>query len=334
MIGVEERDTTLNFDMIQDGDILKMMIIGFDFPKFYLDGLKEADFVRQEQSKAMGIDFLPTMPSHKEGGLMMKCAVIERNGKSTIKVEDGKVILPKYFISCNINQLTLPQVAEKNSKMFENGKYFGFFEQQKGMSSKYGKNKSVSIINIHPESGVAQDFNSKVWANAVPLGFEDAYVDLVEKERTRKDRWEHSLDQWKNLTEQQAIDELMESLSRRFLLAYRGEKNFHFVEPCVGMIFGTTAKASGGKYWRTHSFQWNKKDSLWDTHNLVPYEPPVVTEKMVDIAGMITTAMEIDIEERRKAKEAKASEVVYDATQEAIDMAIESGDDANELPWM
>ena len=31
------------------------------------------------------------MPSHKEGGMVMRCAVIERNGKPTIKVEDGKV---------------------------------------------------------------------------------------------------------------------------------------------------------------------------------------------------------------------------------------------------
>ena len=100
MIGV--KDSEASYDSITDGDRLKLIVLGFEFPKFYLDAIKESDFVKQEQAKAMGMPFTPTMPSHKEGGMVMRCAVIERNEKPTIKTVDGKIKLPNFFINVNI----------------------------------------------------------------------------------------------------------------------------------------------------------------------------------------------------------------------------------------
>lgn len=331
MIGVKESE--VQFDSISDGDRLKLIILGFDFPKFYLDTIKEADFVKQEQAKAMGLPFNPTMPSHKEGGMVMRCAVIERNGKPTIKIEDGKVILPKFFISCMINQLTLPQIHEKNLKMAEAGKYFGYFDQQKGLSSMFGKNKSPKIIKIHPQSGVMQDFDSKIWANAVPLGFEDAYKDLIESEAQRKEDWKFALDVWKGLDEHTAITELFEGLARRFALCYRTDKEYKFVEPCIGLIFDGQAASQGTKYWRLISHRWQAKDKSWEIFNNIKSTPPVVSEQNLNLANMISKALEEDIKARAAAKAAKEAEE-YDADKEALDQAVASGvDDEDELPW-
>ena len=331
MIGV--KDSESSYDSISDGDKLKLIILGFEFPKFYLDAIKEADFVKQEQAKAMGLPFTPTMPSHKEGGMVMRCAVIERNGKPTIKTEDQKIKLPNYFINININQLTLPMIHERNKKMFETGKFFGYFDQQKGLSSHLDSKGRIRIIAIHPPSGVMQDFNSKVYANAVPLGFEDGYVDLIRKEKERQADWETAISIWNSLSENDAITELLDGLSRRFILGYTANKKFICQEPEIGMTFECIARSNNSKYWRATTFEWDKATKAWDVFNPIKSEPQVVSEKRKKLAQAIIEAIKEDVEKRANAKAQKEAEE-YDADKEALDTIVANGtDDEDDFPW-
>ena len=331
MIGV--KDSEASYDSITDGDRLKLIVLGFEFPKFYLDSIKESDFVKQEQAKAMGMPFTPTMPSHKEGGMVMRCAVIERNEKPTIKTVDGKIKLPNYFINVNITQLPLPMIYGKNKTMYENGKFFGYFEQNKGLSSHLTAKGGVKVINIHPASGVCNDFNSKVYANAIPLGFEDAYKDLITKEKERQADWESAVSIWNSLTEDQAVTELFDGLSRRFILGYKSKKNFICQEPEIGMTFECIADGKKGKYWRPKSFQWKADDKSWETFNPLQSEPQVISEKRKKLAQAIVEAIKEDIEKRANAKAQKEAEE-YDADKEALDTMVAEGvEDEDDFPW-
>ena len=331
MIGV--KDDAVQYDTISDGDKLKLIVLGFEFPKFYLDSIKESDFVKQEQAKAMGLPFTPTMPSHKEGGMVMKCAVIERNGKPTFTTVDQKIKLPNFFISTAINQLPLPMIHEKNKKMIDEGKFFGFFDQQKGLSSHVNSKGGLKVINIHPLSGIAQDFNSKVYANAIPLGFEDGYADLIKKEKERKADWESCVSIWNSLTENDATTELFDGLSRRFILGYKEKKKFICQEPEVGMIFEGIAESKKARYWRLKTFQWNAEKKDWDIFNPVQTEPQVISEKRKRLAKAIEEAIKEDIEKRANAKAQKEAEE-YDADKETLDTIVAEGvDDEDDFPW-
>jgi hypothetical protein len=331
MIGV--KDDAVQYDTISDGDKLKLIVLGFEFPKFYLDSIKESDFVKQEQAKAMGLPFTPTMPSHKEGGMVMKCAVIERNGKPTFTTVDQKIKLPNFFISMSINQLPLPMIHEKNKKMIDEGKFFGFFDQQKGLSSHVNSKGGLKVINIHPLSGIAQDFNSKVYANAIPLGFEDGYADLIKKEKERKADWESCVSIWNSLTENDAVTELFDGLSRRFILGYKEKKKFICQEPEVGMIFEGIAESKKARYWRLKTFQWNAEKKDWDIFSPVQTEPQVISEKRKRLAKAIEEAIKEDVEKRANAKAQKEAEE-YDADKETLDTIVAEGvDDEDDFPW-
>ena len=330
MIGIKEKDS--DYSGIANEDKLKLIITGFEFPKFYLDAIKESDFVKQEQNKAMGLPFIPTMPSHKDGGMVMKCAILEINDKPVIKIEDGKVKLPNFFINVWINQLTLPQIHAKNLALEESGKFFGYYDQIKGLSTKFAKNKTPKFIDIHPKSGITQDFDSKVYANAVPLGFEDAYKDLIMDETQRKQDWLSVLSIWANLTEQEATTELLDGLSRRFSLAYRTDKGFELIEPEVGMTFICQAQSTGTKYWKPIGGKWNGANKCWDVFNPIPNQKPVVSTKLIDLAAMIEIALE-EKAQAIKANKAKKEAEEYDAEKEALDTMIEEGNTNNDLPW-
>lgn len=331
MIGVI--DSEVSYDSITDGDRLKLIVLGFEFPKFYLDSIKESDFVKQEQAKAMGLPFTPTMPSHKEGGMVMRCAVIERNGQPTIKTVDGKIKLPNFFINVNITQLPLPMIHSKNKVMADNGKYFGYFEQNKGLSSHLNAKGGVKVISIHPNSGVCNDFNSKVFANAIPLGSEDVYADLIKQEKQRISDWESAVSIWATLTEDQAITELFDGLSRRFILGYKEKKKFICQEPEIGMTFECIADGKKGKYWRPKTFQWKADDKSWEIFNPLQSEPQVISEKRKKLAQAITDALKEDYERRANAKAKKEAEE-YDADKETLDTIVAEGvDDEDDFPW-
>lgn len=329
MIGIKEKDS--DYSGIANGDKLKLLITGFEFPKFYLDAIKESDFVKQEQNRAMGLPFTPTMPSHKYGGMVMKCAIIEVNDKPVIKIEGDKVKLPNFFVNVWINQLTLPQIHAKNIALEESGKYFGYYDQMKGLSTKFAKNKTPKFIDIHPKSGIAQDFESKVYANAIPLGFEDAYADLIREETQRKQDWLSVLGIWNSLTEHEATTELLEGLSRRFALAYRTDKGFEMREPEVGMTFICQAQSAGTKYWKPIGHKWNAGDKCWDVFNPIPNEKLSVSKRYADLAVMVEQAI-AEKAEAIKTNKAKKEAEEYDADKEALDAIVAEGG-SDEEAW-
>lgn len=251
--GYKKKQTTSS--KTESTRLVRYIVLGEGFPQDYL---KEAEY-----------------PSHKEGGLALKYAVIATNdgsGWHELPEPEVKTMLqrtPEYIYNKNIS---FGHVARGGAKG-ENGKVV-----------RAKADGRVIIDDILPNSLPAKDFASgKVATKLTEDEKAGQFKELWQQETERIQAWREILQNWQTLGEDEATELLQSVLSLRLLIYEHRDGDFYYDLPRQGMIL----EAKEGNYGDLIAFDWNKEAKKFDYYsNGITSVDYAKAESILSVAGV------------------------------------------------
>lgn len=281
---------------LKDGEIVKVLILDMTYPSSYLKSLDEFNSNEKRIADSMGLDYSPKLPTHKEGGLQVNYAVITRgsDGQMTERVfkesPDG-LIEPPYTCYGSLTQLAPKELFEKK-----------WDYQRRGGGTKLNKLGKPTIVDLLPNASVVKDWSAGVSADEIPAGQEEHFKDLLDKEAERLIEWEEFLKQYESLTEDEALEWLMDCMSSRFLICHVDDDIIAYVPAVKGTTF-TAMIAKKDKYLNLVPFKYNSNSKSFIIYSKLNSKYP--SDDSIAYANEIIELKETqkEIRNRKKSEE-------------------------------
>ena len=305
MIGVEDKETGFALPFPEYSQV-KFMITHIGFPKTYLDEIATRNDVAKEKAEALMMldSFKEEKPMYSKGGLSFEITMIEVNGDEISEL-----------YSQNIIHLPTPKVWEKCRASYDKGNAYGYNFQQNGFSTKKTRAGDVAVFKLHPDPNITKDWKTGVVANNIPIGCEETYRELIDKEKDRMQQWEDVCKLWHGISEEVALADIYEGFARRFgLMNPADEKNYNILVPKVGMTFTARLKITKGKYWSPQLFEFNMNSKRWDIYTSLEVQEPAATDILR------AKALHKAIEDKRNAAIAKKKEETANNSEDVLDV--------------
>ena len=304
MIGMEDSSS----GGLQGGGIAQCIILSVGPSAPGMEHWKQMQEHELKKAAALGMQPVDVPYNAKNYGLAVEYAVVSVGDEKIITGYGDQIKLPNYPHTGKINQLALTQVFARSLELWNNGKEFGYNFQKQGGGDTLNSAKSPNIVNLHPNPNIEKDWDSGVSAKTVPVGQEEKYSDLLNKEAERLNKWNKVCEQWQDLSEQDAEDQLLQGLSRRMLLYTKTDKRIFYVAPKPGMMFqAKISKREGSKYFDLVFFEYDKVNKKYNF--LVDLEKDcsfAFDEETIELAEQIKKANDI-AREAYKARQASAT---------------------------
>lgn len=269
MIGVEDKETGFSLPFPEYSQV-KFMITNIGFSKSYLDEIATRNDVAKEKAEALMMmeNFKEEKPLYSKGGLSFEIVLIEANGDDVTDL-----------YSQNIIHLPTPKVWEKCRASYDKGNQYGYNFQQNGFSTKKTRAGDINVFKLHPDPNIVKDWSTGVVANNIPIGCEESYRELINKEQDRLQAWEDVCKLWHGVTEDLALADINEGFARRFgLMTPADDKNYNILKPQVGMTFTARLKITKGKYWAPQLFEFNMQSKRWDIYTSLEVSEPMAQD--------------------------------------------------------
>lgn len=315
MIGVEDKEVGYGLPFNEYSQV-KAMITHIGYPQKYLDAIALRNDVAKEKAEALMKKFIPEQPKYSEGGLSFELTLIEVNGEPVNEL-----------YSQNIMHLPTPQVWTKCKESYAKGNAYGYSVQQNGFSSKKTRAGQVMVIKLHPDSNISKDWNTNIVANNIPIGCEDAYRELIEKEQQRITAWEDVCKLWHGVEEEIALADIYEGFARRFgIMTPDDDKNYKILTPTVGMVIDGRLAIAKGKYWNVEVFAYDKVAKKYEVFCTLDVNEPSPKQQLM------AKELHEKIENKKKAfadkKLAEAAEAKAAQSEDVLEI-----DDMEEVPF-
>jgi hypothetical protein len=251
-------DKTGYYSGIQDGELVKCILLERKYPGHYLKHINEREKAEKETAEALGIDPLPIVMSHKEGGISWDFAILERfnedigDYESTLLFDDkGEPILPDMNIFGSYIQHTPERILNNN---------LGYMNIIRGGLDKFYNGSTNVIIGQHfPNTLPEKDWSTGMTADRITDENLEEFRELFHRETGRQAHWNSIMSKWDKLSEEKAIEKLEDMIASRLLLYVVDSKGrIAYVKPQPGMIFNAKVSKKG-KYIDLIGFEWDRE---------------------------------------------------------------------------
>jgi hypothetical protein len=307
---------TKELPKIIDMETCTIMLLYRQYPYQYLD----------EISKSFNVDGIDEKPKFKEGGVSWRYVVISRSAdginpiRPMFKNIDGKLVSDMPLFG---------SIAIRPPKVLFEKKD----DRYRRIGSVYSKDGYPKITDSLPSAyPPKRDFNSKIDAENIPPGEEANYADLINVNNTRISQWQKTMDGFKQLDEEQALNTMEITLARKYLLCHvtdEFEKNnplFRYVKPQKGLAF-TTKVTYNGKYINLTPFKQLQEGKNWVTEYYSNCKVFTPDQDAILFADNLIAAEKAHNEEQRIAREEAKAAQMSQANPDILD------DNEEEKDW-
>ena len=248
----------------------KLIVLNVGFPGSYLANITVENNEKKRLKTTSGIPYIEKTPTLKEGGVEATFAVIKNldSGEEFFKQIDGEIVNYNKHKILRVTHHPYPFVYQRSEELKQQGKRFGFNFQKNVVGDvpvSDGNGGWVpTVIKAHPDPNPAQEKNKEKnfkelisYAELTEAQKTDpVYAGIVELERKRQAEWQTIIAAYKDLSEEQAAAELIETFARRMSVCnyVQGEHRFKFLPLVPGLTFD--AKIS--KY-DIKPFEWDQE---------------------------------------------------------------------------
>lgn len=251
---------------LENNELVQCMLLKRDIPSNCKKKWNEKEQKKKDEAETLGDLYEPVPATEKECGVSWLIAIIRRGitldefgeilneGELVFKPKDGKIEIPKYRVTTQFQHLPPDKIETIESK---NGVLYGNMFSKAG-SDEISKNGKPVIANMYPsvypvkENDPNIPWGDRVSADKIPLGQEDKYKTLLEKEQERKEAWREHINKYKNLDAEGIKEYYDTAISRRLMLCQINElaeenstPEVFYHKPMPGMKFVCNITRSG-----------------------------------------------------------------------------------------
>ena len=298
-----ENNQSYESDGLVDGELVDIIILDTGFSKKYLDDIEGQNKILKEKSEALMETFVPKEPTVKEGGMAINYAIIYRSRSEPepyekVFVDDGIMFFEPTFNAFGTFFIQdLPRL---------------YSSWVRGGDSKKSKD-GPGIINYLPSPMVEKDWKTGVSADKIPEGKEDFYLDLIQREKNRIQKWETYNEKWKKMGEEACKNFLLGLVSKVLLICEEEDGKYVYKIPELGMTLRMGAKARGAKgYINLVAFDWVNNGE--DKKKLVYYSNLDVKYPSDDMIQYANTLIEYRTELFQQKVDKKRQQKLEDNT--------------------
>jgi hypothetical protein len=299
--GIEVGGSTQNTNWLQEGEVVKIMLLERVPIQRYKKDLDERNAKNKEKADSLGIDFKEEPYSWKENGIAWDFAVIFRSKDGmtpdipVLNIDDP-MCDPQMKFTGRIEMPSLPKLLQHpNSTVV------------KGGVDKIRKDNYPLIEYLLPAVFPAKDWTTGVTADNIPPEDIHKYADLIDKEQKRKEEWDNYLHMYKNLSEEEALAVLERHLSQVYLLCgyEEDQPGLKYYKPQKGMVFNAKLGIENGKFLKPIVYELRNKqyNFWWKPVKAVSESMELYADQVIDIRNRI-----YDEFAKKKAEESKQEE--------------------------
>lgn len=269
--------------------------------------------ILDEQLTPKAVKTNPANPTFKDGGLQINIAIIRRYPKGAhapaekcfLRDDAGNPKSPNFQVFANIVQWTPMQMLD-----FANLDKRTEFRQKGGGDNltSYGDSIMPTIEDLLPSALPEHDYKNKIWADNIPTEKIGDCQTLIAAEQARRNAWSNITSFWKDLSEQDALNNLRDAIARRYFMCYINDTrdNVKYIQPVKGMLVrGIIRYDKTNKYISVEPFIWNRTLKRYDIFASCKTVLPDVPS--VNLANALIELRERDREAFKVSQLAKAS---------------------------
>lgn len=268
---LDYRENNNNYESPLKNDTLgKFIITEIVFPYTYLSQVKEINKERRTEAEYLEEDYTELIPTFKEGGLAIRCALISyKDGdiwNKTVSQDDmGKYVLNNSFnIFTEVDMLPIDKILNVTTS---NGAKFGDVYRLGG-DDTFNADGTPKTYNMFPSVKTSRELielrsRNKTLTDEERNKIKEEYIGRMQV-------WERLVKSWKELTDDEVETFLKNRLSKRLMLwdpDTQGKK-VKYVPVQPGIIFqGKIRKQENSNYFRIVVLEWSKAGNKWTVNN-------------------------------------------------------------------
>lgn len=250
---------------LENEQLVRCIMLDFGYTSQNVKNIQILNDEAERQAAELGIDAVRHESTFKEGGVMGKVAILQKqvNGGWVdtfgIDKKDG-LIEPSYATYTQITMLSLPLIYSNRWSLFTKGLNY---------IDKDGKPRIKGFLPA--------TFPAKDWTTGI--------VD-EDKEATRVQEWQDQLKIYSNLSEEQAHNYLLKHLAQRFILVEKkDDAPGRLMRPRTGVLFeARIRRKDGSRLFDLERFTWNKAKEQYDVYGTLY---ATIDDESVDMAQKI-----------------------------------------------
>lgn len=263
---------------IEDGELVTCIILDSRYPASYLKEIDERQQAENEEAEVIGRATETILPSHKEGGIELRFAVLYRDRHSdgaimenVIKIDEDELIEPDYV--CYGSLRAYPPTVVKDSRFFVPSKGYG----------RLNLNGRPKIVDVYPSKYEARDWKNNLDYSdylkdeVLQKHYPEDYKRICALENRRIESWQRDIDAFAAMDEAKATGMLLSALSARYGIARLNEETdrWEYISPEKGVIFQCrVSKKKDSKFLNLEKFKYNKDNGEYDFFGKMQISPP------------------------------------------------------------